>query len=141
MRYRTCAKRSTSTGRPSRCSQRIMRRTHRRSPGSISTSARPRSMPDPTRSRRTSFPRRSWIFRASRVDFRYTEEQEALSDTLQRFIARDYGFERRRELARSPLGFSEHAWQTYAELGLLALPFPKDLGGLEGDGVDVMLVM
>jgi alkylation response protein AidB-like acyl-CoA dehydrogenase len=75
------------------------------------------------------------------VDFRYTEEQEALRDTLQRFIARDYGFERRRELARSSLGFSEHAWQTYAELGLLALPFPKDLGGLEGDGVDVMLVM
>ena len=26
------------------------------------------------------------------MDFRYTEEQQALADTLQRFIAREYGF-------------------------------------------------
>ena len=75
------------------------------------------------------------------MDFRYTEEQQALADTLQRFIAREYGFERRRDLARSPLGFSEDAWQVYAELGLLRLPFPKEFGGLEGDGIDVMIVM
>jgi alkylation response protein AidB-like acyl-CoA dehydrogenase len=75
------------------------------------------------------------------MDFRYTEEQVALGDTLRRFIARDYGFERRRDLARSPLGFSDDAWATYAELGLLALPFPKELGGLEGNGVDLMVVM
>jgi alkylation response protein AidB-like acyl-CoA dehydrogenase len=75
------------------------------------------------------------------MDFRYTEEQQALADTLQRFIAREYSFERRRDLARSPLGFSEHAWQVYAELGLLRLPFPTEFGGLEGDGIDVMIVM
>jgi alkylation response protein AidB-like acyl-CoA dehydrogenase len=75
------------------------------------------------------------------VDFRYTEEQQALADTLQRFVAREYGFERRRDLAGSPLGFSESAWQVYAELGLLGLPFPGEFGGLEGDGIDVMIVM
>ena len=75
------------------------------------------------------------------MDFRYTEEQQALADTLQRFIAREYGFEHRRELARSPLGFSEAAWRRYAELGLLGLPFPKEFGGLEGNGIDVMIVM
>jgi alkylation response protein AidB-like acyl-CoA dehydrogenase len=75
------------------------------------------------------------------VDFRYTEEQQALAETLQRFIAREYGFERRRDLARSPQGFSEDAWQVYAELGLLRLPFPREFGGLEGDGIDVMIVM
>ena len=57
------------------------------------------------------------------MDFRYTEEQLSLQDTLQRFIARDYDFERRRSLARSPLGFSSEAWKQFAELGLLALPF------------------
>jgi alkylation response protein AidB-like acyl-CoA dehydrogenase len=56
------------------------------------------------------------------MDFRYSEEQLALQDTLQRFISRDYNFERRRALARSPLGFSAEAWERYAELGLLALP-------------------
>ena len=75
------------------------------------------------------------------MDFRYTEEQLALQDTLQRFIARDYDFERRRALARSPLGYSAEAWKQYAELGLLALPFPEEFGGLGGTGVDIMVVM
>ncbi len=75
------------------------------------------------------------------MDFRYTEEQLALQDTLQRFISRDYDFERRRALTRSPLGFSAEAWAQYAELGLLGLPFPEEYGGLAGGGVDVMLVM
>jgi alkylation response protein AidB-like acyl-CoA dehydrogenase len=75
------------------------------------------------------------------VDFRYSEEQLALQDTLQRFISRDYDFEHRRALARSALGFSAEAWARYAELGLLALPFPEEFGGLGGTGVDVMAVM
>jgi alkylation response protein AidB-like acyl-CoA dehydrogenase len=75
------------------------------------------------------------------VDFRYTEEQQALQDTLRRFIARDYDFSRRRALARSPLGYSREAWDRYAELGLLALPFPEEFGGLGGNGVDIMVVM
>ncbi len=75
------------------------------------------------------------------MDFRYSEEQLALQDTLQRFISRDYDFEHRRTLARSPLGYSSEAWDRYAELGLLALPFPEEFGGLGGDGVDIMAVM
>jgi alkylation response protein AidB-like acyl-CoA dehydrogenase len=75
------------------------------------------------------------------VDFRYTEEQLALQETLRRFIARDYGFERRRSLARSELGYSAEAWSQYADLGLLALTFPEEYGGLGGNGVDVMVVM
>lgn len=75
------------------------------------------------------------------MDFRYSEEQLALQDTLQRFISRDYDFEHRRALARSPLGFSAEAWKRYAELGLLALPLPEEFGGLGGGGVDVMAVM
>jgi alkylation response protein AidB-like acyl-CoA dehydrogenase len=75
------------------------------------------------------------------VDFRYTEEQLALQETLRRFIARDYDFERRRALTRSTSGFSADAWAQYAELGLLALPLPEDYGGLGGNGVDVMVVM
>lgn len=75
------------------------------------------------------------------MDFNYSSEQMALQDTLQRFIGRDYGFDRRRELARSTLGFSAEAWARYAELGLLSLPFPEDFGGLGGNAVDIMLVM
>jgi alkylation response protein AidB-like acyl-CoA dehydrogenase len=75
------------------------------------------------------------------VDFRLTEEQLALQETLRRFIAKDYDFERRRSLAGSPLGYSAQAWAQYAELGLLGLPYPEEFGGLGGSGVDVMAVM
>jgi len=75
------------------------------------------------------------------MDFRLTEEQLALQETLRRFIAKDYDFERRRSLARSPLGYSAEAWGQLAELGLLGLPYPEEFGGLGGSGVDIMAVM
>jgi alkylation response protein AidB-like acyl-CoA dehydrogenase len=75
------------------------------------------------------------------VEFDYTEEQRALQDTLQKFIARDYDFEKRRKIARSPEGYSPAAWSLYAELGLLSLPLPEAYGGLSGAAIDVMVVM
>jgi alkylation response protein AidB-like acyl-CoA dehydrogenase len=75
------------------------------------------------------------------MDFRLTEEQLALQETLRRFIAKDYDFERRRSLARSSLGYSAEAWGQLAELGLLGLPYPEEFGGLGGSGVDIMAVM
>ena len=75
------------------------------------------------------------------MEFNYSEEQLALQDTLQRFISRDYDFDKRRAFSASPLGYSAPAWSQYADLGLLSLPFPEDFGGLGGNGVDIMLVM
>ncbi|PLC50694.1 pimeloyl-CoA dehydrogenase small subunit [Pollutimonas subterranea] len=75
------------------------------------------------------------------MDFSYTEEQLALEDTLRRFIAKEYSFEQRRGYMRSADGFSRAAWRTYAELGILALPFPDEFGGLNGTALDTMLVM
>jgi len=75
------------------------------------------------------------------MNFNYNEEQLALQDTLRRFIAKDYGFEQRRALAKSADGFSRDHWRQFADLGILALPFPEDFGGLNGSAVDTMLVM
>lgn len=75
------------------------------------------------------------------MEFDYSEEQLALQDTLQRFISRDYDFDKRKAVLRSEAGFSSEAWKQYAELGLLALPLPEDVGGLGGNAVDIMVVM
>jgi alkylation response protein AidB-like acyl-CoA dehydrogenase len=75
------------------------------------------------------------------MEFNYSEEQLALQDTLQRFISRDYDFDKRRKFSASPLGYSAEAWSRYADLGLLSLPFPEEFGGLGGNAVDIMLVM
>jgi alkylation response protein AidB-like acyl-CoA dehydrogenase len=75
------------------------------------------------------------------MNFNYSEEQLALQDTLRRFIDKDYRFERRRMLARSEEGFSREVWGQFADLGLLAMPFPEQYGGIDGNAVDTMLVM
>jgi alkylation response protein AidB-like acyl-CoA dehydrogenase len=75
------------------------------------------------------------------MEFDYTEEQLALQDTMQRFISRDYDFDKRKAILKSESGFSDAAWKQYAELGLLSLPLPEDFGGLGGNAVDVMVVM
>jgi alkylation response protein AidB-like acyl-CoA dehydrogenase len=75
------------------------------------------------------------------MDFAFKEEQLQLADALKRWIARDYGFETRREIVRSQAGTSERAWATLAELGLTALPVPEEQGGFAGDAVDMFVVM
>lgn len=75
------------------------------------------------------------------MNFSFTEEQLALEDTLRRFVAKDYNFEKRQQYMASPDGFSREAWASYAELGLLALPFPEEFDGLNGSPLDTFIVM
>lgn len=75
------------------------------------------------------------------MDFNFKEEQAQLAEAIQRWIARDYGFEARRAIVASEAGVSDAAWATIAELGLTALPVPEDRGGFSGDAVDMFVVM
>lgn len=75
------------------------------------------------------------------MNFDFTEEQLALESTLQRFLERDYSFEQRRALLASAEGHDTRHWTTFAELGLLAMPFKDAYGGLDGGPVDTYLVM
>ena len=70
-----------------------------------------------------------------------SEEQLALQETLSRFVAKDYSFKTRHAIIHSPAGISVAHWAQFAELGLLALPFAEEHGGLGGTAVDTMLVM
>ncbi|PWB40595.1 MAG: acyl-CoA dehydrogenase [Rhodocyclales bacterium] len=75
------------------------------------------------------------------MDFSFTEEQLLLEDTVRRFVAKDYTFEKRRAILNSAEGWSREVWQALADLGLLALNVPEAHGGLGGGPVDTMLVM
>lgn len=75
------------------------------------------------------------------MNFDFTEEQLALESTLQRFLERDYNFEQRRNSLQDTKGYNQAHWTTFAELGLLALPFSSDYDGLDGGPVDTYLVM
>jgi alkylation response protein AidB-like acyl-CoA dehydrogenase len=75
------------------------------------------------------------------MDFNFTEEQQLLADTVKRFVREDYTFEKRREILKTPVGWSREVWNKLAELGLTALNVPEAHGGLSASPVDTMLVM
>jgi pimeloyl-CoA dehydrogenase small subunit len=76
------------------------------------------------------------------MDFDLSDEQRLLKDSVDRLVDDHYGdFSRRRDYAREPHGFSARLWDTYAELGLLGLPFAEADGGSGGGPVETMIVM
>jgi len=75
------------------------------------------------------------------MDFDFTEEQSLLKDSLERLLADRYSFEDRRKVLASPEGWSAEMWSRYAEMGLMALPFCEEDGGLGATPVETMIVM
>jgi len=75
------------------------------------------------------------------MNFDYNEEQQLLADSVQRFVQKDYDFERRGKIIASAEGYSPEVWGTFAEMGLLGLPVSPDYGGFGGGAVDMLAVM
>jgi alkylation response protein AidB-like acyl-CoA dehydrogenase len=74
------------------------------------------------------------------MDFGYSEEQVLFSNSLQKLLTDSYSVDVRRALVADGPGYSEDVWQAFAEMGLLALPFPEEMGGLNGTSVDTMVI-
>ncbi len=75
------------------------------------------------------------------MDFDLSEEQSILKDSLDRLLADTYGFEERKRHMKADEGWSTEAWNRYAEMGLMALPFAEEDGGIGGGPVETMIVM
>jgi alkylation response protein AidB-like acyl-CoA dehydrogenase len=75
------------------------------------------------------------------MNFDFTDEQQQLRDTLQRFIRKDYTFDKRRAIVDSVEGFSREVWKQLADIGVLALTLPEEHGGLAGGPADTLVVM
>src|SRR5690606_7145483 len=75
------------------------------------------------------------------MDFRLSEEQQQFSDSLRRWIEKDYACEARQKIIHSDTGMSSAAYAALAELGCLALAVPEDAGGMGGSSEDLMIVM
>lgn len=75
------------------------------------------------------------------MDFSFTEEQNLLRNSVQKFVQNDYGFDARRAIIKSETGWKKENWSTFAELGLLAAPFAEDHGGLGGGPIETMIIM
>ena len=75
------------------------------------------------------------------MDFDLNDEQRMLKDSVEKLLGARYDFDKRRRISDSPEGFDREIWSAFAEMGLLALPFSEDDGGMGGGPVETMIVM
>ena len=76
------------------------------------------------------------------MDFNFTETQDMLRDTLARFLADTYDFDRRQKMIASNGGRDPGIWKALAtDLGILSAPFSEDQGGLGGGPLENMIMM
>jgi len=75
------------------------------------------------------------------MDFSLAEERRLLQDTIRRFLANEYSFDKRRSRVASAEGFSRGTWKEFARLGLVAIAMREEDGGLGGDAFDTLIVM
>jgi alkylation response protein AidB-like acyl-CoA dehydrogenase len=73
--------------------------------------------------------------------FTPTEEQAMFRDSVRRFVAEEYPFDRRLKIVAGEPGYLDEHWRSFAELGWLGVPFPEELGGLGGGPFDVAVLM
>jgi len=75
------------------------------------------------------------------MDFDLSDEQRQLKDSVERLLADAYGdLNQRVTYTREPKGYSGRLWAQYADLGLLAAPFPEEHGGLGQGLTETMIV-
>ena len=74
------------------------------------------------------------------MNFEHTEDRRMLADTLNRYIAEQYGFETRNRIAGSAEGYSAQQWAQFAELGAIGALFSEADGGYGGAGFDIAVV-
>jgi alkylation response protein AidB-like acyl-CoA dehydrogenase len=74
------------------------------------------------------------------MNFTHTEDRRMLADSLDRYLAEQYGFVERDHIAWSAQGTSDKHWNQLAEIGALGALFPESVGGFGGGGFDVAVV-
>ena len=75
------------------------------------------------------------------MDLSFTEDQELIQESVEKYIRDNYDSEKRRNIIDNSKGYDEKTWQTFSDLGWLALPFPEKVGGYGGGLVELMILM
>jgi pimeloyl-CoA dehydrogenase small subunit len=75
------------------------------------------------------------------MDFDFSDEQRQLKDSVDRLLNGAYGdLNKRVGYMKEPAGYSASLWRQYAELGLLAVPFAEEHGGLGQGLMETMII-
>ncbi len=75
------------------------------------------------------------------MDFRFSEDQEALQGAVHDFLEGEFGPDRLRALWETETARSPELWRALAEIGLPGLLVPEEHGGMGMDEVDFALLL
>jgi len=75
------------------------------------------------------------------MNLEFTEEMVMLQDSLNKFLQNEYDFDTRQKSSRNGIGYSEGNWQSFAEMGLLGVPFEDEFGGFGFGQTGLIVVM
>ncbi len=75
------------------------------------------------------------------MNFELSDEQQQLADSVRKYLANEYTFEKRKAILQSATGQSSAVWAALAEMGLTAITLPEADGGFGGGALDLMATM
>jgi hypothetical protein len=75
------------------------------------------------------------------MNFEFSEEQQQLHETVDRYLKEQYSFEKFRAVNASTAGWDKGVWAALAELGVLALTVPAEQSGLGFGPLETLSVM
>src|SRR5450631_303330 len=75
------------------------------------------------------------------MNFEFSDEQQQLHDTVDRYLTDRHAFEKFRTVNASAAGWDKESWAGLANLGVLALNVPAEHGGLGFGPLETLSVM
>ncbi|MDX2425782.1 MAG: acyl-CoA dehydrogenase [Cycloclasticus sp.] len=75
------------------------------------------------------------------MNLELSEEMVMLQDALNKFLQNEYDFEKRQQVSRNGIGYKEENWQSFADMGLLGVPFEEQYGGFGFGQTGLCVVM
>jgi alkylation response protein AidB-like acyl-CoA dehydrogenase len=75
------------------------------------------------------------------VNFEFSDEQQQLHDSVDRYLSERYNFDKFRAINASQSGWDKAAWAGLAELGVLAINVPVAQGGLGFGALETLAMM
>lgn len=74
------------------------------------------------------------------MNFDYSSEQQAIADSVIKFVEREYDWDTRLKLVRTGDGRGSDHWETFAELGWLGAGLDEDAGGFGGGAAENAII-
>ena len=71
----------------------------------------------------------------------FSTEQKMIKDEAMKFLKKECSYDRVKELEESEQGYDPRMWKKMADLGWMALMFPKEYGGDGGQFIDIALIL